>query len=104
MMCGKAAIVEQLLPEVKNYLNITWDDEAEDRKVSGFIADAMFYLDDKAGEECDYIEPGYPRTLLMEHCRYHRDSALDVFETNYRAQILAMQNNEKVKRYVEKTV
>lgn len=104
MKCGMTASIEQLLPEVKNYLNITWDDEAEDRKVSGFISEAMVYLNDKAGTDCDFAEPGYPRTLLLERCRYHRDSALDVFETNYRELIIAMQNNEKVKRYVEKTV
>ena len=31
-------IPESLLADVKNYLNITWDDEAADAKVSGLIA------------------------------------------------------------------
>ena len=34
-----------LLADVKNYLNITWDDEATNAKISGLIASAAAYLD-----------------------------------------------------------
>ena len=96
---SRASIPPELLADVKNYLNITWDDDATDAKVSGIIASAMVYLDDKLGEAADYTQDGYPRTLLMEYVRYARDSALDVFENNYLSQILAMQNNRKVSAY-----
>lgn len=104
MMCDMAASADKLLPEVKNHLNITWDDETTDSKIRGLIADGMFYLNNKAGLECDYTVLGYPRSLLKEYVRYARDSALDVFENNYRAMILAMQNDERVKRYVDETL
>ncbi len=104
-MADRNSLPEGLLADVKNYLNITWDDTATDTKVSGLIASGMVYLDEKAGREQDYTADGGPRTLLMEYVRYARDSALEVFEPNYRALILGMQNGRRVKSYaVEGTV
>lgn len=93
-----------LLEDVKNYLDITWPDEATDRKISGFIASGTAYLNDKAGAELDYAQDGYGRTLLMEFVRYARDGALDVFENNYRHLLLAMQNNRRVQDYAKDAV
>lgn len=93
----------QLLDDVKNYLNITWNDTATDQKISGLIASGIFYINDKAGGEQDYLTAGYARTLLLEYVRYARDEALDVFENNYRSFILAMQNNRRVADYVPAT-
>lgn len=95
------AIPEGLLDDIKIYLDITWEDQATDSKITGFIEDGMFYLDDKLGESGDYTVPGLPRTLVKEYVRYARDAALDVFENNYLSMILAMQNNRKVENYVE---
>ena len=95
-MVIRDSLPEGLLSDVKNYLNITWDDEATDRKISGLIASGMVYLDLKYGKEADYTSDGMPRTLLMEYVRYARDSALDVFENNYQALILGMQNERLV--------
>lgn len=104
-MVDRNSLPEGLLSDVKNYLNITWDDEATDAKVSGLIASGMVYLNLKYGEEADYTADGMPRTLLMEHVRYARDSALDVFETNYQSLLLGMQNEKAVSDYVmESTV
>lgn len=85
-----------LLADVKNYLNITWDDEATDAKINGLIASAAAYLDSKLGGQPDYEADGMPRTLLMDYVRYARDSALDVFESNYLALILTAQNESLV--------
>lgn len=99
MAVNRDKLPEGLLDDVKNYLNITWSDEATDRKVSGLIAAGMVYLNGKYGEEADYTADGEPRTLLMEYVRYGRDSALDVFENNYRALLLGMQNERLVDDY-----
>lgn len=99
----RADISEQLLADVKNYLNITWDDEATDNKLRGLIASATVYLDGKGGGTLDYDADGLPRTLMMEYVRYMRDEALDVFENNYTALILAMQNERLVSNGVEST-
>lgn len=94
-----------LLTDVENYLNITWQDTDTDNKISNLIASASAYLDSKLGSAADYTADGLPRTLLFEYVRYARDSALDVFETNYRSMILAMQNEGVTAVYgVESTV
>lgn len=91
-MLTRDTVPPELLADVKNYLNITWGDASTDALVCGYIAAASAYLDGKIGGGPDYAKDGLPRTLLMEHCRYQRDSALDVFENNYRALILGAQN------------
>lgn len=96
-------ISAELLADVKNHLNITWDDTATDNKIRGLIAAAAAYLNEKGGSVLDYAADGLPRILMMEFVRYARDEALDVFENNYMALILAMQNERAVMRYVEST-
>ena len=103
-MAGRDSLPPDLLADLKNYLNITLDDEATDKKISGLIASGMAYLNGKLGEEGDYTQDGLPRTLLMEYVRYARDSALDVFEGNYLALLLDMQHERRVRRFVESTL
>lgn len=99
----RKSIPAELLADVENYLNITWDDETTDNKIRGFIAAAMAYLNEKGGSVLDYDADGLPRTLMMEYVRYARDEALDVLENNYMALILSMQNGRMVREYVEST-
>lgn len=96
MEAGRSGVSDALLTDVKNYLDITWSDEATYSKVLGFIASGMDYLDKKAGGAQDYETDGTGRTLLLEYCRYFRDSALDVFENNYRSMILALRHERVV--------
>ena len=88
-----------LLDDIKLYLDVTWEDNATDRKLTGLIADGIAYLDDKRGAPGDYESPGYPRQLLKEYVRYARDAALDVFENNYQSLLLAMQHARMVGAY-----
>lgn len=104
MSIDRSLITEALLDDVKNYLNITWKDEATDAKVRGLIASGMVYLDGKYGLAANYDLDGLPRTLLMEYVRYARDSAMDVFENNYQSMILAMRNERMVNAYVEEAL
>lgn len=102
-MHGRNEIPAALLADVKNYLNITWDDLATDERIRGLIASATADLNDYAGEELDYMSDGLPRTLMMDHVRYARDEALDVFENNYRTQLVRLRNRRRVTGYVEST-
>lgn len=105
MAAGRGDISAELLTDVKNHLDITWSDEATDSKVRGLIASGMVYLDKRAGRARDYEADGTPRTLLLEYTRYLRDSALDVFENNYRSMILSMRHERVVADYgVETTL
>ena len=104
MATPRTEVPAGLLGDVKAFLYVTWQDPATDKKYTEMILSGMAYLDGKYGAEADYTVTGEPRTLLMEYVRYARDSALDVFETNYQNRILAMQNDRKVAAYVESTV
>lgn len=104
MAMPRTEVPAGLLRDVKAFLDVTWQDPATDKKYTEMILSGMAYLDGKYGAEADYTVTGEPRTLLMEYVRYARDSALDVFETNYQNRILAMQNDRKVAAYVESTV
>ena len=91
-MADRTAEDQALLEDVKRYLNAEWE---EDGKIVNLINAAKAYLDSKRGAPADYSQPGFPRTLLFDHVRYHRDNALDVFENNYRHLILAMQTERR---------
>lgn len=95
------AVSDALLADINNHLDNTWRDEARDKKVLGFIRSGMVYLNDKLGQKADYEADGYPRTLLFEFVRYARDGAMDLFETNYKSMILAMQNQKAVSDYAQ---
>lgn len=97
-------VPDGLLDDVKAFLGVTWEDPQTDKRYSEMILSGMAYLDDKYGVQADYTVPGEPRTLLFEYVRYDRDSALDVFENNYRNRILGMQNGRRLGAYVEGTV
>lgn len=89
---------EGLLEDVKNYLDITWQDSATDKKVEEYVRSGMRYLNDRAGAPIDYGWPGDGRTLLMDYARYARDGALDVFENNYLHLLLALRNNRRIEQ------
>lgn len=90
------AVSESLLQMVKTRLGITWQDEDTDRNLERIIEDGCAYIDSKIGAAADYEQAGYPRTLLMEYARYARDEALDVFENNYLALLLAARDERQV--------
>lgn len=93
-----------LLDDVLNELDITWHDEATEKKYSGLIARGMAYLDNKLGRGSDYTQDDMPRALLMEYVRYARDHALDVFESNYLSMILGTQNEKAVMKFEAGTI
>ena len=47
-----------LLDDVKNHLDITWEDDALDRKITELIAAGEIYIDSKLGERGNYLEAG----------------------------------------------
>lgn len=96
------ALAAELLPAVRNYLDITWTDEAGDQKLSGFIARGIRYIDKTAGAEQDYQSEGAPRGLLFDYCRYARSNAAEEFQTNYLHELLSLQMAQEVSDYVER--
>jgi hypothetical protein len=75
----------------KNALDITWDDENEDAKLSGIIERGISYLNSVAGSSRDYSVNAKPLELLIEYCMYVRSNALSDFQKNYLAELLTLQ-------------
>lgn len=88
-----------LLADVKSYLNITWDDESTETKLTGIIKRGMKYLNNVAGEELDYSAEDKPKELLMDYCRYVRSNALEEFQSNFLHELTSLQIQKEVARY-----
>ena len=86
----------ELLLAVKNYLDITWDDEAGDLKIYGIIVRGMKYLNALTGKELDYSAEDKPRELLFDYVRYVRSNALNEFQINYLHELLSLQLSQEV--------
>ncbi len=97
------ALPTGLLEAVRNYLDITWTDDAGDVKLSGIIARGIKYIDATAGSTLDYTVEDKPRELLMDYCMYVRANALHEFQQHYLSELLSLQIAEEVKDYVEET-
>ena len=88
-----------LLEAVRNYLDITWVDEATDKKLTGITERGIKYIDSIAGSTMDYTVEDKPRELLLDYCRYARSNALNEFQSNYRHELLTLQISQGVIAY-----
>ncbi|WKY46001.1 hypothetical protein Q5O14_07865 [Eubacteriaceae bacterium ES2] len=95
-----AEALAQLLEDVKNEMDITWNEEGLDKKMTGIIKRGMAYIDNVAGTEMDYTLENDARGLLFDYCRYVRSGALSEFMENYLPELLSLQQAEEVKAYV----
>lgn len=82
--------ITALLTDIKNYLNITWNDDKTDSKITGFINRGMKRLQDIAGASLDFTAEDLPRSLLFDYCRYANSQALEVFEKNFESELLEL--------------
>ncbi|WP_199867123.1 phage head-tail connector protein, partial [Paraclostridium sordellii] len=60
---------KRLLQELKEHLNITWDEEETNRKLERIINDAILTLNWKLGANIDYSE-GQEHNLFLNYCMY----------------------------------
>jgi len=90
---------DQLLADVKNYLDITWIDEASDKKLTGIITRGMASIDSRSGKTQNYETEGKAKELLFEYCLYARSAALPDFYKNYKSELLALRLEESVNQY-----
>lgn len=107
----------ELLCDIKNYLDITWDDALADKKLMGIMRRGMTAISNKIGE-CDFygdwlwdeldFETGLigeeasetlERTLLFDYMLYARAGDVQAFWQNYREEIIALQISRKVETY-----
>ena len=90
---------EQLLTDIRSYLDITWVDPAGDQKLVGLIARGVVYLNDLAGTGLDYLTEGQARALLFDYVRYARSNVLDEFAKNFQQEIIRFQLAQEVAAY-----
>jgi len=87
----------ELLPGLRNYLDITWEEPQEDVKLSGIILTGMAYMQRLTSRGLDFEEGTAERALLFDYCRYRRAGALDSFYTDYQVELLTFRMDEAVK-------
>lgn len=81
---------EELLADIRNYLDITYNNPDLDAKLDQIIGRGMAYLDDLAGGKQDYSIESMPRALLFDYCRYAINNALEYFEHNFSSALIAL--------------
>lgn len=82
--------------DVRNYLDITFDDSATDEKLRDVCIRAESYLSKKAGTGLEFsknMENQYLLQLLFDCIRYIWSSGLADFETNYADDLFMLRAN-----------
>ena len=78
-----------LLEEVKSYINFTWEDEAKENRIKGYINSSIAYLQEVADHELVFVsteteeQDELARDLLFNRVLYMDSQALDDFQKNY---------------------
>lgn len=84
-----------VLVQLKNYLDITWNDAATDSKLSGILERAEAILRSYAGTEIDFTDKG-EKQLLFDLCRYIRSNALEDFKVNFSSELIMLRAKYQV--------
>ncbi len=87
-----------LLDEVKNYLDITWEDALGDQKLMGMVQRGMAAIKGKIGE-CDFFGETQEKALLFDYVMYARAGEIAAFWDNYKSEIISLQISRKVDAY-----
>jgi hypothetical protein len=91
---------ETLLGEVKNYLDITWEDALGDQKLMGMVQRGMAAVEGKIGE-CDFYGETQEKALLFDYVMYARAGEIAAFWENYKSEIISLQISRKVDAYAK---
>jgi hypothetical protein len=92
--------MDKLLQEVKDHLNITWDEEETNRKIERIIKDAIATLNWKLGAKIDYSEEeGQEHNLLLDYCLYAYNQCTNEFDNNYFNEIMQIRQKYEVIQY-----
>lgn len=89
--------IKEKLSVVKNHLDITWQDEDTDKKITGIIEDVESKLNHKLGAEIDYFSPGAERRLFLNYCDYIYSGITNEFEKAYKDEINELRRKYAVK-------
>ena len=80
-----------LIDTLKTYLDITWDDEHTNSKLSGILARAQTRICAYAGTaDLDFADGSEEQQLLLDLCRYVWFNVPEDFEMNYRHDLIML--------------
>ena len=83
-----------LLAEVKDYLDITWDDTDADAKLTGQIRRGIAYICAKTGLQASDFDGETAdergKELLFNYVLYDRSGAADEFKKNYKSDLIGL--------------
>lgn len=80
----------ELLAAARNYMDITWQDESTDSKMSGIIARGKTRLQKVAGSTLTFAENSPETALLLDYCLYAWSQALSEWENSYKSELIAL--------------
>lgn len=89
-----------MLDELKQNLQITWDDEETNKKLERSLSSGKEYLNYIAGVEIDFDNSPFAENLLLEYGRYSYNNAVEYFETNFQKELTHLQIMSVVKKDV----
>ena len=93
-----------LIDQVKRKLDITWVDEATDRRVSDIMDSVAPILQHKLGiadPEYDFSKPGLENMLFLALCLYEWNHSANEFDVNYANEIAQCRAIREVSYYKE---
>lgn len=93
--------MEILFKLLKNELNITWEEEETNLRLSRIIANAMLTMNRKLGLDIDYTESGQEQELFLAYCVYVYNNCANQFDENYLNEIMQIRQYYEVKQYEE---
>ncbi|QHE63965.1 hypothetical protein FHE72_23525 (plasmid) [Rossellomorea vietnamensis] len=94
-------VKSSILVELKDNLDITWDDESTNRKLEKHIIRSEAYLQELSGTSLDFVMNIRARDLLLERCRYLYNNVADEFEPNFETELGRFILNEAVRKASE---
>lgn len=89
-----------MLDDLKNYLQITWEDEETNKRVSGILSRATALLNKYAGVEIDFDKNEDERQLLFDCCRYIYNNSLAHFEKDFSGDLISLRAQYAVEGYL----
>lgn len=91
-----------LISDVKNDLDISWEDEATNKKIKEYVENGIVTITgiSSASEEINFSLPGKERELLFAYCRYARSNVLEMFRKNFKDELISIRLKYKTKRVI----
>lgn len=79
-----------LIDTLKTYLDITWNDEHTNTKLTGILSRAQAKMCAYAGADLTFDDGTEEQQLLLDLCRYVWFNVPEDFETNYRHDLIML--------------